>query len=149
MVNWDGYDSEKIKNDAKKACSNADNNLAKSRMLPPEFNKPSGKFNDPAMSIDKIKQMITSNPEFSDLSQIIKLSIGSDQDWFINKDGNVIIGRFNGRAVRLVYKAKDGFCYYIPNVTFNCTYLGNGRYSAPKAHIPSGSKVKIACANIK
>lgn len=149
QLSWDNYDAEKIKKNAALACLNAENNLAKTRQLPPEFNKPGGRFSDPDMSVANIRKMILASPEFSDCTEIIKLSIGTDQDWFVNKDGIKILGRFNGRAVRMAYRSKDGWCYYIPNVTFNCTYLGNGKYGPPSPHIPSGSKVKIACGNVK
>ena len=149
QLDWDNYNEEQLKKNAELACLTAENNLAKTRQLPPEFSKPGGQFADPSMSVANIRKMILASPDFSDCVQILKLSVGTDQDWIVNKDGVTILGRFNGRAVRLVYKSKDGWCYYIPNVSFNCTYMGYGKYGSPSPHIPSRSKVKIACANIK
>ncbi|MFZ9387586.1 MAG: hypothetical protein ACO25B_06865 [Chitinophagaceae bacterium] len=149
QLNWDNYKEEQVRKNAEQACLNAENNLARTRQLPPEFSKPGGQFADPSMSVANIRRMILASPEFSDCVQILKLTLGTDQDWFLNKDGAIIQGRFNGRAVRVVYKSKDGWCYYIPNVTFNCTYMGYGKYGPPSPHIACRSKVKIACANVK
>ena len=148
-VNWDNYNAEKNKKNAEQACLYAENNVAMNRKLPPEYNLPSSKFSDPSMSTAKIKQMILASNKFTDCVKILKLTITNTQDWSLNKQNGIIQGRFNARLIRLVYKSKDGFCYYIPNVSFNCDYLGGGRYGKPNPHIAGNRKVKIACKNVK
>lgn len=101
---------------------------SKTKKLPEVFNEKSDKFDDPELSLQKIKS------ELSKYCTVYKLVVyGKGPDWEVRKDdfGN-IERKITKREIYFTYKYnKDGKFYY-NDCYFEKQYEGGGNYGAKK-----------------
>ncbi len=143
-----GMDAAKLKADAEIASKNAKNNYAKNTKLPKEFLKATKKFSDPGLSQAAMKSILQKN--WTNCSQIMKIIVmgdGTADDWYIYKN-SLDVPKYKNTIpnVGAIYKGKDGWCYYVTDITFTRDYLGGGKYSARKLY-GTERHVKIDCKN--
>ena len=123
------------------------------RQLPEGFNTPLVPFQDPELSIDNIRRMLSSK-----YPTILKLAIGpGSQDYEIgtgrvydvegiNVEG--VNSKMTARDIWLAYQDEQGQCFY-KSVTFLRDHLGGGQFGELREVWASGGdSVPIACENI-
>lgn len=149
-LNWAGVDGEKIKQNADLAAKNASDNWARNQKLPEVYSMPSQSFDDPALSLSKVKSIFMAATPSA--TQILKVVItepaNSNGEWIIFKnDIDIPTSKRTNRYAYFIYKANDGWCYFTDGSFFYRDYEGGGKYSNIKI---SGCKVtRIACENVK
>lgn len=148
-LDWTDVDPDAIRANAKTASENAQENWAKNMKLPAIFSEPQGKFSAPDLTNAKLKSYILNSSHFSEATQIKKMWIGGEGiDWYVFKNHlSIPTHKVTRRAFRIVYKAKDGWCYFTDNITLSREYV-NGKYE--NVQVSTGtSKTKIDCKNVK
>lgn len=139
---------EKRMNEIVKAISTSH---AKSTKLPDVFKqKSTRKFVDPAMSKDRIKFILLMSDEFNNAEDFRRVVVGNGSDWKILRDDETGKPKYkvNDRPVRVIYKGKDGWCYYVKKVFFARKYIESGEYEDPK-FVKATEHQRINCRNIK
>lgn len=120
--------------------------------LPDGFNTPLVPFQDPELSVDNIKRMLSFN-----YPTILKLAIGpGSQDYFVGT-GNYDVGgisveevnsKMTARDIWLAYQDDQKQCFY-KSVTFLRDHMGGGQFGELREVWASGGdSVPIACENI-
>jgi hypothetical protein len=148
-IDLDGVDLDKFVVDAKAYSIKAADIIANNRTIPDEWKAYTKKaFKDPALSINNMKAILKEN--FSDLKEILRIIVLANTDyteWEIKKNELDIPTLKVAPGVGIVYKAKDGKCYFTIGNIYR-TYEGGGQYSGLKANCFTGSSTQIGCANI-
>ncbi|MCD4795389.1 MAG: hypothetical protein K8R54_19310 [Bacteroidales bacterium] len=145
-----GMDAVKLKADSETASNNAQNNYAKNTKLPEDFLKVTQKFSDPKLSQAAMKIILKKNwTNCAQLMKVIVMGNGTAEDWMIYKN-SIDIPKYKSTRINVgaIYKGKDGWCYYVTDITFTSDYLGGGKYSAVKLY-GTEKHVKIDCKNCK
>lgn len=98
-------------------------NMKKEDKLPEEFHKPSGKFDDPELSIANIRKYL------SEKFHVDKIVIGPGFDYDVRKDTDGLISsKVTHRYILFSYKDdKTGKCYYNACLFYR-EYEGGGKY---------------------
>ncbi len=149
-IDLSGMNPDKLKQNAETACSNAQDNWAKHVKLPKDFSQTSQKFSDPELSQANMKKIL--QKKWANCAQITKVVVfgdGTADDWYVMKnDLDIPVNKQTRPRVGVVYKGKDGWCYFVKEVIFAREYLGGGKYSAVKFFADS-SHTKLDCKNVK
>lgn len=95
----------------------------KAEKLPEAFSKPSESFNDPDLSMDKIRAAISKQ------FQVDKIVVGPGNDYDVRKNEHgEILSKVTARYIIFSYRDnKTGKCYY-NSCTFGREYEGGGNY---------------------
>lgn len=151
-LDWAGVDAAKIKANAEAAEKNARDNWARNLKLPEVFSRTTTKFADPDLTDAKIKSMyMTANKEVVSIEKMIITEPYSNytEDWVINKNSaGIPTDKTTTRYTYIVYKGKDGWCYFTEAVFFRRDYKGGGKYTAPRI-CGFDRKTRIDCKNVK
>lgn len=149
-INLAGMDADKLKANAEKAVSNAQDNYAKNRQLPPYFKRPTQKFSDSELSQANMKALLKRAwDNCAEVKKVVVLGNGTADDWIIRKnDLDIPTHKSTNPEIIAIYKGKDGWCYFVENISFKREYAGGGKYTKVK-YYGSGYHAKIDCANIK
>jgi hypothetical protein len=148
-IDLDGIDLEKNVADAQAYSIKAAEMIANNRTIPDEWKKYTKKsFNDPALNMGAMKSLL--KQDYSDIVEVLRVVVLANTDyeeWTLEKS-ELDIPKFKySPAVGVVYKSKDGKCYFM-TADFRKIYEGGGRYTSPKVNWLNVDKVMIGCANV-
>jgi len=149
-LQWDDFNAGKFESRTRAILNAIEKSHAKTNKLPEEFKQSRRKFVDPDMSEDRIKFFLLLSDEFNNTGEFKQVVVGNGSDWKILRDDETGEPRYkvNDRPVRVVYKGKDGWCYYVKNVYFARKYNGNGEFGNPK-FVKATKHHRINCRSIK
>jgi hypothetical protein len=144
-------DAEKLKADAETAVANAEDNFARSRKLPPYFSEASYQFKDADMSEAKIRAMLQKQwPNCAKIKKIVVLESHSGEEWRVStNDLGVPRYKYSWPEILAVYEGKDGWCYYVKNISFKRDYQGGGKYGSVIFYNDDNRHYKMDCKNVK
>jgi len=151
-IDMTGADLDKLWANVKKAQANAADNKARKRKLPEGFSNPTNKFSDPELSSENLKKLLVT--EWGNCAEILKLGTfyiykSGSGDWSLHKNEyGTPTHKANNRKISVVYKGKDGWCYYVDEVFFIKEYEDNGKYLKVR-YSHNTDPVKIGCKNVK
>ncbi|MBN2523313.1 MAG: hypothetical protein JXB24_08545 [Bacteroidales bacterium] len=148
-LDWSDVNSDELKSNAKLAAENAGKNYASGKQLPDAFRQPSGKYKDPDLQEANLKKLMLN--KWSNCQEIVKLVIeqNTDDDYLVyDTDAGLPSYKVTRADCHAVYKGKDGWCYYVKDISFSKNYQGGGIWGPAfidfeRAHI------KIDCENVK
>jgi len=121
-------------------------------ILPDYFSTPSHKFDDKEITEKKIIELFKKFDR--NCEDILKIWIGDldrSEEWhtFTHDTGIPDFMRTN-RYFSIVFKGKDGKCYYTWNNLAMCReYMGNGNFSEMKLMSVKYKKIEIDCSEVK
>jgi len=153
-LDWTNADVAKLKENAQKASSSAQDNYARNvATLPAWFaTEQNYVFKDPQLSQANMKAMLKRAWAKKGNIEIVKIIVASstfDGDWTVEKDSyGLPKSKSTWGNIGVVYKAPDGWCYYTTKVHFYRTYTGGGTYGEAK-FLDSGAHHKIDCSRTK
>ncbi|MCU0440185.1 MAG: hypothetical protein MUC49_20035 [Raineya sp.] len=153
-LDWSGADINALKTNAEQASLKAENNYAKVRSLPKKFSQPVEKFKDPQLSNANIIKLFMAQEK--NCAQVLKVqtdiweNYNGGAEWEIRKNDLDIptIKAVNG-SIGLIFKGKDGYCYFVDRLYFFQTYIGGGKYAPVALGNDYSKPQKIACEKVK
>lgn len=149
-LDWKEVNPDAITENNKLASKNAQDNWARNTVLPDIYSTTSQKFTEPAITSEKIKSMFME--KYPECVQILKMIITEKKEgydeWYVFKN-NVGIPeeKRSMRYIYIVYKAKDGWCYFTDGSFLYQDYEGGGKFG--NYQLSGTRKTKISCANVK
>ena len=130
VIDLTGMDAAKITANAEKASTNAQDNWDRNKVLPDVFKKIGVKYADPQLNETVIRSILMS--EWKNCTQILKIVYDADNtndEWKLNKnDVGIPTSKTTRNTFAVIYKGKDGWCYYVTWVTMRKQYEGAGKY---------------------
>jgi hypothetical protein len=148
-IDLDGIDLEKQVQEAKAYSIKAADIIANNRTIPEEWKTyTKNSFKDPQLTLPKMKAQL--KEDYNDLVEVLRIVILANNDWKewdIVKDDILNLPKYMATPnVGIVYKAKDGKCYFTIG-NFYKTYKGGGQYGSLTASCFTGGITQIGCAN--
>lgn len=149
-LEWQDFNPQEFNRKTKAKLREISSSHFKRERLPEIFRKDSRKFVDPDMTKERIKFKLLLSDEFKNAEEFSRVVIGNGSDWKILRDDETgqPTYKVNNRPIRVVYKGKDGWCYYIKKVFFAQKYKDNGEYASPK-FVKATEHKRINCRNLK
>lgn len=143
-----GMDAAKITANAEKASTNAQDNWDRNKVLPDVFKKNGLKYADPELNETVLRSILMN--EWQDCAQILKIVYSADNtsnEWDLNKnDVGIPTSKTTHNTFAVIYKGKDGWCYYVTWVSMRKEYEGAGKYGSVRFYLePEHSR--IDCKN--
>lgn len=156
-LEWSNANGAAILANSEEALKNAKDNRARNMALPECFSKPSRSFNDPDLTLEKIKAAILANGDYAEnIKQINKIVIGdklfeSAGDWVVRKNElGIPTHKESNREIYILFTGKDGWCYFSDVIIFRKDYSGAGTYEDTRLQgFESGLYTRIACENVR
>ena len=150
ILDMTDFDKQAFKKETAEIIKNLSASHAKDRKLPDVFNTRSQEFVDPDMSKEQLKFMMLLSDEFINCKEFKKVVIGEGRDWktITEDDSNRPKYKVNGKPIRIVYKGRDDWCYYVKNVYFIRRYKGNGQYGDTE-FIKATDHKRINCKSVR
>lgn len=137
---------------AESAQEKAQNNWARNNTaLPDWYGKPSQKYKDPELSSANLQAIFQRRwaAEGRQVLKIVALENPPHEEWVLYKNEfGIPKEKVTGGKIGILYKAKDGWCYFAENVYFRRDYTGGGQYGAVQYHAER-DVTKIDCAKVK
>ncbi len=148
-IDLDGIDLEKNLAEAKAYSEKAAEIIANNRTIPEEWKAYTKKsFKDPSLNLAAMKSLL--KQDYSDIVEVLRVVIlanTDEQEWTIEKN-ELDIPKFKySLAVGVVYKSKNGKCYFM-TADFHRVYEGGGSYTGLKVNWLTGKMTMIGCANV-
>lgn len=112
--------------------------------LPAEFNKPSGKFADPQLSMAAIRTKL-SDPSYTILKLVIENIPGADYEVRKNYSG-IPEFKITAKPIWLLYKTNQGKCFFT-RYYFRREHEGGGRYGELSVATTTAEQTPIKCEN--
>jgi len=150
-IDLTGWDVEKMNANAALACSKAQDNWARNVQLPKVFSEKSVKFTDPELSDANLKAVfMKATPNCTQIVKMVVASDASTGDWTIVKnDLDIPVVKRSNNYIGMVYKANDGWCYYMVPLYYKKDYAGAGTYEKVRLGDDGAVPVKMDCVNVK
>ncbi len=149
-IDLSGVDLDKFVEDAKATSLKAEENIAKNRTLPTDWNNyDKNAFADRALSLPNMKAILKKDLQALDILKVVVLDYASNPDWTIVKN-EINIPKFKGSStVGVAYKAKDNKCYFI-TANFFRTYEGGGSYGEIQVNrsVSNNYIFRLDCSNV-
>lgn len=151
-IDLTGMNLEVMRANAESASEKAKDNWARNNTtLPDWLSKPSKKFADPELNTANL-QAIFQRRWAAEGRQVLKIITAENpphEEWVLYKnDLGLPKEKVTGGKVGILFKAKDGWCYFIENVYFRRDYTGGGTFGKVIYHA-EGESTKIDCDRVK
>lgn len=153
QIDLSGMNMQAMRKNAESASDKARDNWARNNTsLPDWFGKASYKFKDSELSAANM-QTLFQKRWAAEGRQVLKLVAFADpysnEEWTLNKNGlGIPTEKITGSKIGVLYKAKDGWCYFVENVHFRREYAGGGQFGSVQ-YYTEGAATKIDCAKVK
>jgi hypothetical protein len=143
-----------LETNAKAAVASATDNYANIRSLPQKFSKPVEQFKDPMLKhANLIKLFMQKEKTCSEVIRVqtdVFEAYNSGADWEIKKnDIGIPIAKVTNGSVGILYKGKDGACYFVERLYYFQNYVGSNSYSPLELGNDYTKPQKIACSKLK
>jgi hypothetical protein len=153
-LDWSNVDNNALKANAEAATKKAEDNYAKVRSLPKRFSEPVEKYKDPQLSHANLTKLFMAQEK--NCAQVLKVhtviweKYNGGADWEVKTNDIDIptIKAVNG-AVGIIFKGKDGACYFVDRLYYFQKYLGGGKYAPVVLGSDYTKPQKIACEKVK
>jgi len=153
-LDWSNTDNNALKANAEAAAKKAEDNYAKVRSLPKRFSEPVEKFKDPQLSHANMIKLFMAQEK--NCAQVLKVhtviweKYNGGADWEVKtNDIDIPLSKVTNGAVGLIFKGKDGACYFVDRLYYFQKYLGGGKYAPVVLGGDYSKPQKIACEKIK
>lgn len=148
-IDLDGVDLTKQVADAKAYSIKAADIIANNRTIPEEWKAYTKKsFKDAELNVPKMKAQL--KVDYNDLVEVYRIVIlanNDEKEWEVVKNEFDIPKYMTTPYVGVLYKAKDGKCYFTMG-NFYKTYKGGGQYGTLTASCFTGGSTQIGCMNV-